>query len=192
VALLETEGGEFGSGRAGKFGDGLLTLTGEVGSGRGELAIELSEFSVDLVEGRLAGFKCLELRSGVSCRVEDIGQGGAILTFECLDQIKAFFELSELIGIEVDPIGVVFEVASQVLEECGSLLVSGQEGGGGGVESMEFGEGPAEEGGQREGGLVLAGEVVERGLGQFQQARGVGGAGVILGELEVIFRGEAG
>ena len=109
-----------------------------------------------------------------------------------MDEVEALFKLLEAGGVDVGLVRVTGEFGLQLAQGGDGLLVQGLEGGGRGIDSLQFLQGAADDAGLgEEGGFVLA-QQAERGLAELEQFGGVAGAAVVLLDLRFFLRLEAG
>lgn len=166
----------------------FAALRGEVLADLPDFRIELFEFAVDAVQLLVALFELLQLPACLVTESDDFLKRRAILALEGMDDVKAFLEFEQTGGIDVELVGVVREVALQIVQAADELLVLGNEIRGAGIDALQFLQGAAQLSGLGEQGSFVFAQEVQGRLAQFQKLRCIAGALIFLLNPLLLFR----
>ena len=125
------------------------------------------------------------MAGGVLAELDDIGKGVAVFAFEGLENVKAFLELLEASGIDVNTIQITIQSDLQFPELDNRLLVGSHEVFDLRIEAAEFDERATERAHRIQERVVVFVELPQGGLAEFEKAGGVAGPVVI--ELKFFF-----
>jgi hypothetical protein len=138
AGLAESEGGELLLSGLGEAWSDAASFGAELGSEGVQADVDGLDLGSDAVEFDIAAFEGLEFGTGAFGEGEDIGDGGAVLATEGLEEIDAFLELGETGGIDLDASGVAVEIVVEIAELLGDEGVLIGDGLGGGIDSDDI------------------------------------------------------
>jgi hypothetical protein len=114
------------------------------------------------------------------------------LRLRVLDEVEPLLEFRQARGVHVHAILIAREFGLQLAQGGHGLVVGGGERGGGWIHPLQFLEQPPDGAGLLEQTRLVLAELVQRGLAELQQPRGIAGALVLGGETLLLVRGGAG
>jgi hypothetical protein len=162
-------------------------------SARGEEGlIATGELEVETIELGVAGFELAKAGAGVVAEGDHGCESGAVLALEAVEEVKAFLEGVEALGIELEAFEIAAEVGLQFAEGGDGLGVEGDKAVGGGIQAREFLEEATEGTGLGEDGGVILAEDAEGGLAELEEAGSVLGALVLVFDFSLLVGTELG
>lgn len=185
VAQFACDGrGEFRGGRAASFGE-VASVSFDLGGGGADIGFELG--------GALAaGLEVVKLAACVFEVIENGRQGGAVFSFETVKGGHAFFDPREPVGVGFNHAGKRGQRMGEFLGLSGELTGIGAPRFGFRYDADEFGEMFLRRAQGAECGGVVALQSFLDCAGQFQDALGVGDAGVFVEQFGFIEAVEVG